>query len=69
MNRIKEYREKRGLTQKELGEMIGVTYASNGNYELGHQNPRKAVVPLLCKALMTTEEKLFPKEEEKKKWR
>lgn len=67
MNRIKEYREKRGLTQKELGEMIGVTYASIGNYELGHQNPRKAVVPLLCKALMTTEEKLFPKEEEKKK--
>ncbi len=67
MNRIKEYREKRGLTQKELGEMIGVTYASIGNYELGHQNSRKAVVPLLCKALMTTEEKLFPKEEEKKK--
>ena len=67
MNRIKEYREKRGLTQKELGEMIDVTYASIGNYELGHQNPRKAVVPLLCKALMTTEEKLFPKEEEKKK--
>ena len=55
------------MTQKELGEMIGVTYASIGNYELGHQNPRKAVVPLLCKALMTTEEKLFPKEEEKKK--
>ena len=65
MNRIKEYRKKRGLTQKELGKMIGVTDASIGNYELGNQNPRSAVVPLLCKALMTTEEKLFPKEEEK----
>lgn len=67
MNRIREYREKRGLTQKELGEMIGVAYSSIGNYELGHQKPRKAVVPLLCKVLMTTEEKLFPKEEEKQK--
>ena len=67
MNRIKEYREKRGLTQKELGEMIGVTYASIGNYELGHQNPRKAVVPLLCKALMTTEEKLFRKRKKRRK--
>lgn len=65
MNRIREYRTKRGLTQAELGEMVGVTDASIGNYESGNQNPRKAVVPLLCKALMTTEEKLFPKEEEK----
>lgn len=65
MNRIKEYRKKRGLTQKELGEMIGVAGASIGNYETGNQIPRKAVVPLMCKALMTTEEKLFPKEEEK----
>lgn len=65
MNRIKEYRVKRGLTQRELGEMIGVSDASIGNYESGNQNPRKALVPLLCKALMTTEDKLFPKEEEK----
>lgn len=65
MNRIKEYRTKRGLTQRELGEMIGVSDASIGNYESGNQNPRKALVPLLCKALMTTEDKLFPKEEEK----
>ena len=65
MNRIREYRTKRGLTQAELGEMVGVTDASIGSYESGNQNPRKAVVPLLCKALMTTEDKLFPKEEEK----
>lgn len=65
MNRIKEYRTKRGLTQRELGEMIGVSDGSIGNYESGNQNPRKALVPLLCKALMTTEDKLFPKEEEK----
>lgn len=42
MNRIKEYRTKRGLTQAELGEMVGVTDASIGNYESGNQNPRKA---------------------------
>lgn len=65
MNRIKEYRVKRGLTQRELGEMIGVSDASIGNYESGNQNPRKALVPLLCKALMTTEERLFPKAEKK----
>lgn len=65
MNRIKEYRVKRGLTRRELGEMIGMSDASIGNYESGNQNPRKALVPLLCKVLMTTEDKLFPKEEEK----
>lgn len=65
MNRIKEYRTKRGLTQRELGAMVGVTDVSIWNYETGRCNPRKALVPLLCKALMTTEDKLFPKEEEK----
>ena len=65
MNRIKEYRTKRGLTQRELAGMVGVTDASIWNYETGRCNPRKAVIPLLCKALMTTEDKLFPKEEEK----
>lgn len=65
MNRIKEYRTKRGLTQRELGEMVGATDASICSYETGRCNPRKAVIPLLCKALITTEEKLFPKEEEK----
>lgn len=65
MNRIKEYRTKRGLTQAELGEMVGLTDQGIANYETGHCKPRKALIPLLCKALMTTEDKLFPKEEEK----
>jgi len=65
MNRIKEYRTKRGLTQRELAGMVGVTDAAIWNYETGRCNPRKAVIPFLCKALMTTEDKLFPKEEEK----
>lgn len=65
MNRIREYRTKRGLTQRELAGMVGLTDVSIWQYENGRCNPRKALIPLLCKALMTTEDKLFPKEEEK----
>ena len=65
MNRIKEYRTKRGLTQRELGEMVGLSSQGIANYETGHSEPRKYLIPLLCKALVTTEDKLFPKEEEK----
>ena len=67
MNRIKEYRTKRGLTQRELGEMVGLSSQGIANYETGHSEPRKYLIPLLCKALVTTEDKLFPKEEEKQK--
>ena len=65
MNRIREYRTKRGLTQRELGEMVGLSSQGIANYETGHCEPRKYLIPLLCKALMTKEDKLFPKEEEK----
>lgn len=37
--RIKYYRQKNGLTQKQLGEAVGVVESAIRNYELGKRNP------------------------------
>lgn len=37
--RLKELREERGLTQKELGKMIGGQQANIYNYEVGRTEP------------------------------
>lgn len=39
--RIRELRNKRGLTQSQLGDMINVTKASISGYENGTRNPDK----------------------------
>lgn len=38
MKKIKKIREKYGLSQKELGEVIGVNDRAVGNYERGIRN-------------------------------
>lgn len=40
MNRIKEYREKRGLTQEELGNTLGVGRAAVAQWERGMNAPK-----------------------------
>ena len=37
--RIKYYRKKNGLTQKQLGEAVGVVESAIRNYELGNRTP------------------------------
>lgn len=42
--RIKEARESLGLTQKELGEIVGVTASAITNYENGTSHPKEEIM-------------------------
>lgn len=49
--RIREYRKKSGLTQKELGEKLGVSNVHIGQYERGLRNPRLPQLKKIADAL------------------
>ena len=49
--RLKEAREKAGLTQEELGKMIGVTGSSITNYEKETSHPKEPIMYALIDAL------------------
>lgn len=49
--RIKEARERKGLTQKELGKIIGVTGSAITNYENETSHPKEPVMYALIDAL------------------
>ena len=51
MNRIQKLRLYYGLTQKELGEVIGVTDRAISAYENGKRNPKKPNIDLMAKRL------------------
>lgn len=61
-NRIKEAREKLGLTQKELGKKIGVTGSSITNYETGVSHPKEEILYKLFDALDCDANYLFQDE-------
>ena len=50
-SRIRELRMRRGLLQRELAEMAGVTESAVRNYELGLRTPRPQHLEALAKAL------------------
>jgi transcriptional regulator with XRE-family HTH domain len=47
MNALRQYRESAGLTQEELGAIVGVTKATLSRYENGTMRPRDAVATRL----------------------
>jgi DNA-binding XRE family transcriptional regulator len=51
---LKEWREKRGLTVRKLGELSGVHYVSIVKLETGKLDPQLSTVLKLCKALGIT---------------
>lgn len=57
--RIKEARERRGLTQKELGELCGVTGSAITNYENETSHPKEPVMYKLMEALNVDANFLF----------
>jgi repressor LexA len=57
--RIKEAREKAGLTQKQLGNLIGVTGSSITNYELETSHPKELILYKLIDALHIDANYLF----------
>lgn len=49
--RLKEARNRKGLTQEELAERIGVTKGSIGNYESETSSPKEPILIKLMKEL------------------
>ena len=49
--RIREWRERRGLSLRKLGELSGVHYVSLVKMEAGRLDPRLSTVLKLCQAL------------------
>ena len=52
--RLKELRERAGLTQPQLAERAGLAKAGIANLEQGRTSPAWATVIALCKALAVT---------------
>ena len=52
--RIKELRKKSGLTQKELGNILGITQQSIGQFENNKTSPRLDTVQKIADALNVT---------------
>lgn len=50
-SRIKEARKKRGLTQKQLAEKLGVSTAMIAQYETGKRNPKIQTLEKIASAL------------------
>lgn len=58
-NRIKEARERQGLTQIELGKLVGVTGSSITNYENETSHPKEAIMYKLINTLKVDANYLF----------
>ena len=61
-SRIKERRESLGMTQLQLGKIIGVTKAAVGNYETGVHLPKADMIPKISVALKCDPNYLFQDE-------
>ncbi len=57
--RIRFYREKAGLEQKELAKQIGITGNSVSNWENGRSRPDINLIPTLCSVLGVSLYELF----------
>ncbi len=64
MNRLKEMRERAGLTQKQVAEKIGTQWQVYQRYEYGKTDPSVSTALRIAKALSTTVEVLY--EEDKR---
>lgn len=62
-NRIKEFRAKKGLTQKELAELTDVRRETIGHLENNKYNPSLQLAYKISRVLETTIEELFIFEE------
>ena len=58
---LKSIRCNAGITQKSLGEMIGVTSVTIGNWERGVRQPSFELLPKLADALDTSIDALLGK--------
>jgi transcriptional regulator with XRE-family HTH domain len=59
--RLKEWREKRGLSLRKLGNLSGVHYVSLIKLESGRLDPQLSTLLKLCRALRITLNQLVGK--------
>ena len=58
--KLKNVRQKNGLTQEELAKKANITTRSYQRIEKGVQDPKTTTAILIAQALNTTVEELFP---------
>lgn len=58
-NNIRELLEKKGITQKELANLIGVTETAMSRYVNGNRIPKATTCIKIAKALDCTVEELY----------
>lgn len=58
-NRLKEYRNKAGLSQSQLAEMVGVSRNTISSIEIGQFNPTAKLALIICIALDKKFEDIF----------
>lgn len=63
-SKIKDYRRKEKLSQKELGEIVGVKHNTISSYESGNNEPVHSVLYKIANALNVSINDFFPSEEE-----
>lgn len=63
MNKLRDYRESKKLTQDELGGVIGITGRAIGYYEKGQREPRLKIARKLAAYFDISIEDLFKKAE------
>ena len=61
---IRELRESRNISQKELGELVGVSRQTINYIELGKTSPKITVALKIAKIFNTPVEEIFELEEE-----
>jgi transcriptional regulator with XRE-family HTH domain len=63
--RLREWREKRGLSLRKLGELSGVHYVSLVKMEAGRLDPQLSTLLKLCRSLSITLNQLVGEPREK----
>lgn len=53
-SRIRKYRENRGLSQKQLAKLIGVSNSRVSNWEQGLNRPDADIIADICRALQVS---------------
>lgn len=56
---LKEYREKRKMTQSEVAERLGITKAAISNYETGYRVISAKALKDYCKAVGVSVDEVF----------
>lgn len=64
LNKLKQYRTKKGLNQEELGRLVGVSRQTISLIERGDYNPSITVCLKLSKVLETRVENIFTYKED-----